>query len=295
LALIKDSFKKFKLLYPYLLESDLIEYYSVFGGLEDTYRFNFITNSRQDIILDLAQNDFASKYYPFFIFDEPFRRVLITIANGNKKYFSILNKNSIGTNFGEEIFFELIDNGILFKVNSKEKPLKMYQKQKLKKEFRDYKIEPKLFFKDPFLRFWFAFVEPFKKINGIDNSALIENFNKNSIKLYSLVFEQLSTIYLHKFFKNRGVEISCTSFWDVYSEYDIYCKSSDNKFIVGECKYSNRVVTKSEYIKLMYKIEQSNLKGDYIAFFAKSGYSKELEKLKSDRLMLFTLKDVIGF
>ncbi len=293
--MIRDSFKKFKLQYPYLLDSQLIEYFSIFGGLEEVYKFNFLTNSIDDIILNLAQDNFATKYYPFFIFDEPFRRVLITIAKGNKKYFSILNKNSIGTNFGEEIFLELIDNDILFRVDSKEKPLKLYEKQKIKKEFRDYKIEPKLFFKDPFLRFWFAFVEPFKGDMGFNKETFINNFKQNSIKVYSLVFEQLSTIYLHDFFKKRGIKINCTSFWDIYSEYDIYCKSSDDRYIVGECKYSNRVVTKSEYIKLKYKIEQSNLKSDYIAFFAKSGYSKELEKLKSNRLMLFTLKDVIGF
>ena len=183
-------------------------------------------------------------------------------------------------------------NDIIYIVNSRENPLKEYNKQLIKKEFRHYIIEPKIYFKKPFFRFWYMCVEPNRKLDGTINlDKVIDSLDKNHYRLSSLVFEQLSIELLKDSF--RGDElIDIASYWDRYSEFDIYTKSKSGKYILGECKYKNRPINKAELIKLKMKAKHSNLKVDKFALFSKSGFSHELYRLNSkDELLLFELND----
>ncbi len=205
---------------------------------------------------------------------------------------STFHKLKIGENYGLEIVEELIEAGIITLQNSREKTLKEYPKQLIKKEFRNYQIEPKLYFKKPFYRFWFNLVEPNRDIYGkIDKKQVIKDYKNYGYKLPSLLFEQLSIEVLKNRFKNKNQNLKiCGSYWDRFSEFDIYCNGSGFN-VVGECKYTSRPVTKAELTKLESKIIHSSLKADYIALFSKSGFSHELEKHQSDNLLLFSLKD----
>jgi len=231
--------------------------------------------------------------FPFFVFDEPFNKLLISIARSDGKMNSIFNKIKVGESLGIELVDELIKSGIIYLQDSRENPIKLYPKQLIKKDLRAYTIQPKLYFTKPFFRFWFAFVQPNKKEDGnIDIALLLKSFNKDGYRLSSLVFEQLSIELLKLKVKQKDINLDiCASYWDRFSEFDIYCNSKEGINIVGECKYTNRPVTKSELLKLENKIKQSSLRADYIALFSKSGFSKELQKIKRDNLLLFTLND----
>ena len=285
---IRQEFKKFYLSYPFLPIDTLIDYFSIFGGLEDYNILNLHGNSLKEALLEYINNNDLK--LPFFATQDPFRKFLIQIARGDGKIESSLNKVSIGQSFGSEIIEELIKTDILYTVNSREKPIKKYYKQAIKKEFRAYQIQNKLIFTKPIYKFWFAFVEPLKdRHSRINIEKLYNNLKKYQNKLTYLVFEQLSCELLKIYYKN-GFN-NCNSYWDIHSEFDIYTRTKDDKIIVGECKYTNRPITKAELLKLERKIEQSNLRADTIALFSKSGFSMELNKSKSDKLLLFKLED----
>jgi len=251
---------------------------------------NLHNNSLKNSVLELVNKVEIENILPFFVFDEVYSRFLTVIARGNAKVVSSLQKAKISESYGQEMIFELIENNILYIVNSREKPLKEYAKQLIKKEYKDYKIEPKLFFTKPFYRFWFSCVEPQRKNLVIDNKKVTESFAKYEGRLKSLVFEQISIELLKVKFSNDKI-IEIASFWDRFSEFDIYATTKSGKKIVGECKYTNRPIIKSEIVKLIKKLEQSNLKSDYVALFSKSGFSHEIYKLKNNNILLFELED----
>jgi AAA+ ATPase superfamily predicted ATPase len=177
-------------------------------------------------------------------------------------------------------------------VDSRESPLKNYKKQLIKKEYKDYIIEPKIYFKRPFYRFWFMFIEPNRNsLKEVEINKVLFSLKEEQYRLSSLVFEQLSIELLKFIYKKDDLLTDISSYWDKNSEFDIYAKTKSAKYILGECKYKNRPVTKAELIKLKQKAIYSNLIVDKFVFFSKSGFSQELYKLDSKNLELYELND----
>ena len=149
---------------------------------------------------------------------------------------------------------------------------------------------PKIRFKKPFHRFWFGFVEPYhKELNSGNSVRFYENFNQHFARLHSFVFEQLSQELLNLHFDNQLVING--NYWDKHSEFDIWATHKDGRNILGECKYTNRRVCKSELSKLRQKAETSELKADIFALFSKNGFSNELKNSTAKDLLLFELDD----
>ena len=187
----------------------------------------------------------------------------------------------------------MISADIIYEKESREAPLRDYPKQLIKKELRGYTIGAKLYFKKPFFRFWFAFVEPNRNRYGeIDISEVLRSYKRYGYRLASLLFEQLSLELLLEDCNLKNSICNCGSYWDRYSEFDIYCQCNGGN-IVAECKYTNKPVIKAELTKLENKIVQSSLRYKKIALFSKSGFSQELMKLKKDNLLLYTLEDLV--
>lgn len=250
--------------------------------------FEDLESSIKDVVSKLD----IESIFPFFILDEPFRKLLITLARGDARVNSIFNKISVGENFGSELVEELINADIIYVTNSREAPLREYPKQLIKKELRKYTIGAKLYFTKPFYRFWFAFVEPNRNRYGeIDTLEVLRSYNKYGYRLVSLLFEQLSLELLMQDCQLKKMECKCASYWDRYSEFDIYCQCK-NYNIIAECKYTNKPITKAELSKLESKIVQSSLICGKIALFSKNGYSQELIKLKKENLLLYTIEDL---
>jgi len=237
---------------------------------------------------------FQNLVSPSYLLESPYREILIAVARGDGKLYSVLRKARLSESIGEQVIDELVDIGVLFVEKSRETPLKTYPKQKIKKHLRSYRIQDKLRFSEPFLRFWFGFVEIYhKELESGKGDRFLANFEKHYERLRTLVYEQLCDALLMEYFAQQGVEIVASgSYWNQYSEFDILAVTDQKKIILGECKYKERKVCKNELRKLMAKAEQSGLEVDTYALFSKSGFSNELLQNQDEKLLLFDLDDL---
>jgi hypothetical protein len=269
-----------------------IELFAVFGGVERDIELDFLDDFELLIrfsFIDRYQ-ELSNLISPSYLLEEPYRYILISIARGDGRLSNVFRKARIGDALGLRIVQELVELGIVKLEKSREAPLKKYPNQKLERSLRSYKIESKIRFRLPFYRFWFGFVEPYsKELSEKKSQRFFENFQQHFSRLNSLVFEQLSNELLNQHYNNRL--LSMGSYWDVKSEFDILAKTTTGERIVGECKYKNRRVCKSELTKLKQKADISSLKADTYALFSKSGFSNELLNRKDKNLLLFELKD----
>jgi len=234
---------------------------------------------------------FQTLVSPSYLLETPYRELLIAVARGDGKFYSVLRKAKLSESAGEKIIEELISLDILKVEYSRESPLRMHPKHKLPKEQRAYRIQDKLRFTQPFMRFWFGFVTYFRKELALGGGEkFLENFEQHYERLRSLVYEQLCNDLLLKVY-NEPI-ISSGSYWNVYSEFDILAVTKSKKIILGECKYKDRTVCKNELTKLKQKAAESGIKVDVYALFSKSGFSKELLGLQDEKLLLFDLNDL---
>ena len=283
-------FQNFYKYYTHLSIEDTIEYFSLFGGIEELIQID-ISHTLLDTINNNILKNF-SQYHniiaPSYLTQKPYRDVLIAIAKGDGRVSNILKRTTIYDSITKDIIYELIELDILKEEYSREQPLKRHPKQKLKKELRGYKIESKIRFVEPFYRFWFGFIEPFRyeiEDNFYDN--FIQYFDLHHNRLMSLVFEQLS----NEIINNKFETISSGSYWNRDSEFDILAITKEKKIVIGECKYKNRKICKNELTKLQYKTTQNGINTNYYALFSKNGFSKELIKSKDKNLLLYSIND----
>ncbi|MEA3433172.1 MAG: DUF234 domain-containing protein [Campylobacterota bacterium] len=272
-----------------------IEYFSILGGVEESIELDYFDDVFSMVESNFVQNfaKFQTLVSPSYLLESPYREVLMAVARGDGKLYSVVRKSRLSEEVGEKIIQELISLNILWLEQSRERPLKLHPKHKLKKELRSYRIQDKLRFVNPFMRFWFGFVTYYKKelVQG-NGSAFLENFQKNYERLRSLVYEQLCDALLVKHYENATPLLISGSYWDQHSEFDILAVTSDKKLILGECKYKERKVCKNELSKLKAKALQSGIKVDVYALFSKDGFSNELMQTKEENVLLFDLNDL---
>jgi AAA+ ATPase superfamily predicted ATPase len=251
-----------------------------FDDLDSIIRFNFVDQYK-------VFNELIS---PSYLIEEPYRYLLVSIARGDGRLSNVFRKARIGETLGTKLLNELVELGIVEFEDSREPALKAYPSQKLEKSLRSYKIEPKIRFKKPFHRFWFGFVEPYhKQLNKGESKQFYENFNQHFSRLHSFVFEQLSQELLNTHYD--GQLLINGNYWDKHSEFDIWATHKEGFTILGECKYTNRRVCKSELSKLQQKAETSKLNVNQFALFSKSGFSNELKNGMTENLLLFEMED----
>ncbi len=230
---------------------------------------------------------------PSYLPEKPYVDLLRAVASGDGKLYSALHKARISETIGETLVEELCDADVLYREESREAPLKRYPKQKIKKSLRHYRIQDKLRFRKPFLRFWFGFVEPFRtELLSGEYDGFVAHYLERKERLNALVFEQLSDAFLGNYFASSDPLVVRGSYWDKENEFDILAVSESGKVIVGECKYKDRKVCKNELNKLQAKALRSGIKADVYALFSKVGFSNELLGMKSEQLLLFDLGDL---
>lgn len=248
----------------------------------------------------MVESNFVDNFYKFeeivspsYLLESPYKELLMAVARGDGKLYSAIRKSKLSQSAGERLIGELISLDILKIEYSRESPLRTHPKHKLPKEQRSYRIQDKIRFKHPFMRFWFGFVsyyiEDLRRANG---KAFLDNFKKHYERLRSLVYEQLCNDLLIEFYSSKEDIVSSGSYWNIYSEFDILAVTKSKKIILGECKYKNRNISKKEFTKLKEKAIESGIKVDTYVLFSKRGFSKELLRMKSDKLLLFDLEDL---
>ena len=270
--------------FPHLSIVETFEYCAIFGGSEEALKIEFFDNIYDTIDNNIIKRfaEFDRLVQPSFIKEPPYSKLLHSVTKSDAKKGNIFKKSHLNQPIAQEILDDLIELDIVEFENSREPALKKDPKQKLKKSVRRYRIQSKVRFIKPFYRFYFSYL--LKEKENIANGKtkpLYEKFSKNIDKFFSYPFEQITAALLHKDFDLYD----CGSYWDKNSEFDIYANTEDGKLIVGECKYKDRKVCKSELTKLQKKCEQSGIKPDIYLLASKSGFSKELEGMKEEVIL----------
>ena len=258
---------------------DLDFFEDIFSMLKSNFVDNFAT--------------FQSLVSPSYLLETPYREVLSAVATGEGKFYSVLRKARLGEGTGEKVVKELVAEGVLYIEPTREQPLRIHPKHKIKKKFRSYRIQDKLRFAIPFMRFWFGFVTRYREelMRG-EGCAFLENFENHYERLRSLIYEQLCNDMLMYYYSRTTPLMSNGSYWDRHSEFDLLAVTSDKKVILGECKYKERKVCKNELTKLKAKAEKSGIAVDIYVLFSKNGFSNELLQMRDASLLLFDLNDL---
>lgn len=281
---LKEQFKIFYKEHPSKNFEDLVEKFAIFGGVGwgdiDTSKpsyelietlilkdYNYIRNDVSDI------TGGAPLYHA----------LLSAIAMGDGKTHASYKRAKLEKEVGDKAVTELVERGII-------------RIEKPKKEFTswsdDEKIDNKLYFTTPFLRFWFAFVSPlFKGIRDGDYSEVKKRWQNREAEFTNLIFTQLSHELLKKVFEKEDPIVEISSYWDREAEFDIFAKTKSGKIILGSTKYTNAKVKKSELTRLQELAKKANINADIFVIVSKKGFSSELKALKGKNLRLLTVKN----
>jgi len=257
-----------------------IKYFSVFGGmswgidiqmpLEKLIEQKVLNNYRyiHADITQITQSDKVS------------HALLSGIATGDRRVHSALKKGRISRQDAEYAMDTLFDKGLIEAEYSLETPPDSKEK-----------IDEKLNFTAPFMRFWFSCVSPyFKTVRDGDYEEAMQSFTKRSQELEELIFCKLAGEVIKKTFKDDKIE-ELGSYWDRNTNIDILAKTKNGEVVAGICKYSNSKAKKSELTRLKEQCQKADLNPDIFVIISKNGFSSELKSMKSTELKLLTLKN----
>ena len=292
---MKKLFQEFYKDFSYLELEELINLFSVFGGVNIHGKWDYLSDFETSLVHNFTKNfkEFETLISPTYLLESPYSDLLKVIAKGEGKVLSSFRKAKLSSSVGYRILDELLALNVLRIEYSREAPLLIHPKYKLKKSDRSYQIQDKMRFSKPFFRFWFGFILNFQEeLLKEEGDDFFKYFITYRERLSSLVYEQLSNELLKLTLKEKI--ISSGSYWNIKSEFDILIITQAKKIILGECKYKERKVCKNELNKLKAKALTSNIKVDSYALFSKNGFSKELLNLRDKNLLLFELEDFYG-
>ncbi|HEX5330475.1 DUF234 domain-containing protein [Sulfuricurvum sp.] len=229
--------------------------------------------------------------------DDPlYINLLHAISIGDRRQGSAYRRARIGKERGNEAFEFLRVNGYLTLERSREMPLiRAHPKQKFKKEIEHHKISHKFRFTTPFLRFWFAFVEPFSKsIREGNYQPFLDHFQEQFNAFVGFTFEELCDLYIRDILAPafQSDLLDSGSYWNREVEIDLFIETMEGEIWVGECKWTNHKVNKKEFHKLEEKCSKLSIRADKILLFTKRGFSNELCEMKDKRLYRISAEEL---
>ncbi len=264
---------------PTDLES-AIEYFAVFGGMSWSVD---MSKSLEELIESKVLKNYTyihSDITKITKSDKSSHAILSAVAIGDGRVHSALKRARVSRADGEEAIRELCAKNLLRAEFSLEAPINS-----------DEKIDERLNFNTPFMRFWFAFVSPyFKSIKEGDFKEAKESFANRKIELYEQTFKKLSIEVIKNSFKDDPI-LEIGSYWDRESEIEILAKTKSGKIIAGASRYSNQKTKKTALTKLYEQCDIAELTPSISVIVSKSGFSNELKALKGESLKLITLKN----
>jgi len=279
---------------PNLSIEEALEMFAIFGGTH--IALNLKSSIDNTILENIVDNyrELERGISPSYLLEKPYRDVLVAISRGDGKVLNIFKRARLSETVGRDILRELRELDIIYVTPSRERPLKTHPKQKLKRHLRSYRIQSKVYFREPFMRFWFGFVEPYRRELSEGNTTKFwKNFKEHKERSLSLTFEQLSNDLIEVEFQKRDPLIQKGNHWDRYSEFDVLCLTSSRKILLGECKYKGRKICQNELSKLKEKATRSGIVVDNYILFSLNGFSKKLLQNRDKNLLLFEAKDFL--
>ncbi|MCH5212436.1 MAG: ATP-binding protein [Oscillospiraceae bacterium] len=288
-------FRYYKKFFPDKSENQLIEMYSVTGGVPK-YIESF---SECDDIYGAIEKSVLNPMG--YLYDEPhfllqqevteigsYFSVIKAIAAGNSKLSSIATVLEIKSTSLTKYLKTLIDLDIL----EREVPITEENPEKSKKGL--YRI------KDNYIRFWFAFIYPNLSFIESGNSRIVmDKIRKGLIsRQTAFVYEDVCREKMWEL--NAAGELpflfsKIGRYWNGRTEIDIAALDPDGgNIILGECKYWSEPVG----INILNNLEEKAKEVDWrkgsrkvwYVLFGANGFTPELEKLAQTRNDVFLLR-----
>ncbi|NCO01374.1 MAG: DUF234 domain-containing protein [Epsilonproteobacteria bacterium] len=287
-----DQFRSFYFRnYPDDMEQ-LIEYFAVFGGLGWNVD---VSKPIEVLIQELILENYEliyEKMEELTLGESNNKRLLSALAVGNRGIFSSFNRAGLNNGNGGAALNYLQEKGLVqIEYSREESPKTSNPHAKLKREEARRRVSHKVLFTQPFVRFWFYFIARYTKdIKAKNYTNLMKNFQERRNSYTSLVFEELSEVLLNYHLRDAQI-VSSGSYWDANVEIDILTVTHDERVYVGECKWTNHKVNKSELKKILDKCERLDIKPTQIALFSKRGFSKELLSMQGKDLALYSAEE----
>ena len=281
------SFEYYKEFFDNKSKRELIEFYSITGGIPK-YILEFDRNKSP--LWNIENNVFNKDNFlysePKFLLQEEINdlsryfSILNSIALGNTKLSSICSHLGLNSNSITSYITKLIDLDIL----EKEVPV-TENIENGKKGL--YKI------KDNYLKFWFGYVYPYQSYLEIENLSYPLEKIKNEFNLWvSKIYEDLSRETMLNNSKIPFPIKKLGRWWNNNEEIDIV-GLGDNEIIFGECKWSNKKVGLSVLVSLKEKSKSvkwnNSSRKEYFILFSKEGFSDDLINLsKKDKTIILS-------
>lgn len=287
-------------------KEDLIRYYAVFGGIPKYYEFLEIPGTPP--FIELARSLFFDKRMP--LLKDEGRTVLVSEFGGEyRTYFSIMEAIASGKTTVAEIasifegksstasrYLDILRKD--YEIVVRETPILQDPR---KSRSGIYRI------KDPFLRFWFAFVKRYESYYEQEQTdRLFEMFNENFDSFMGLAFEEISKKFLEEHtdilpfsFDRMGRQWGRVKDAPVGKntyEIDIVASNKETKDILFvECKW--KTLTSNDCLKIISELKTKSgfidwnkgVRKEYFGIIAK--HIKGKEKLQKQGFVVFDLDD----
>ena len=281
-------FRYYHEFFPDKSPRELVEYYSVTGGVP---KYIELFSESDDIYHAIQKNILNRSGY---LYDEPhfllqqevseignYFSVIRAIAAGNSKLSAISTVLEVKSTSLTKYLKTLIDLDIL----KREVPVTEENPEKSKKGL--YKI------KDNYLRFWFAFIYPNMSFIESGNSAIVlDKIRKSMVSGHTaFVYEDVCREQMWKLNANGAWPFHFSKlgrWWDSRNEIDIAAIDPDgSNLILGECKFWQEPVGSN----ILYALEQKaaavewrkDRRHTWLILFSAAGFTDELKEIAKSR------------
>ena len=281
-------FRYYHEFFPDKSPRELVEYYSVTGGVP---KYIELFSESDDIYHAIQKNILNRSGY---LYDEPhfllqqevseignYFSIIRAIAAGNSKLSAISTVLEVKSTSLTKYLKTLIDLDIL----EREVPVTEENPEKSKKGL--YKI------KDNYLRFWFAFIYPNMSFIESGNSAIVLNkIRKSMVSGHTaFVYEDVCREQMWKLNANGAWPFHFSKlgrWWDSRNEIDIAAIDPDgSNLILGECKFWQEPVGSN----ILYALEQKaaavewrkDRRHTWLILFSAAGFTDELKEIAKSR------------
>lgn len=281
------SFEYYKEFFDNKSKRELIEFYSITGGIPK-YILEFDRN--RNPLWNIENNIFNKDN---FLYSEP-KFLLQEEINDLSRYFSILNSIALGNTKLSSICSHLgLNSSSMTSYITKLIDLDILEKEVPVTENIENGKKGLYKIKDNYLKFWFSYVYPYQSYLEIENLSYPLEKIKNEFNLWvSKIYEDLAR---ETILNNSEIPFPIKKlgrWWNNNEEIDIV-GLGDNEIIFGECKWSSKKVGLNVLLSLKEKSKSvkwnNSSRKEYFILFSKEGFSDDLISLsKKDKTIILS-------
>ena len=287
IRLTQIPFRYYHEFYPEKSIKELIEFYSVTGGVPKYIELFSEAEELYECIQKTVLNRASFLYEePYFLLQQEvedigtYFSVIRAIAAGNSKMSAIASILGAKATSLSKYLHTLIDLDIL----EREVPVTEENPEKSKKGL--YRI------KDNYLKFWFMFIYPNRSFIETGNSEFLLDIIKCGLaeRHTAFVFEDICREQMWLLNVNGRLPFLLQKvgrWWSKDEEIDVVGLGVQKQIIFGECKYRSSAVGTDVFYKLKEKAGKViwNLEDreEWFILFSLNGFTKEMEKLAEEQ------------